>query len=356
MVLDDMLKCETGGQVVEVFGKMARILREANDPLADEAEMLCLEFRKMPNADALESRDDFISGLRHSLELEVSMAEEIAAFQATAELVKAAKCDIDASIASGIMKDLKKGHQWYIFCPNCGAAFLSPNLLNPLRDKLAQLLAKISKPGERDFWLKQPMPKPVICTACEQRFLVTITGQDISSKILILRKELRESEERARKLRDLHAHDRKAKGQKLSERVSFLLVGLLAMLIGIGMFLWDWYGEYIHFVWFIPFFILGPIMFIIGLVAVIKALFPSRKSFKETMPPLARMEKKKDVKGLIKALRHRDKDVRISAARALGEIGDTRAVDPLTRALKDKNLAVQEAVKEALQKIKAKKS
>jgi len=77
----------------------------------------------------------------------------------------------------------------------------------------------------------------------------------------------------------------------MSERSTALIVGLLAMLIGIGMFLWDWYGEYIHFVWFIPFFILGPMIFIFGLVAVIKALLPTKKGFKEITLPKESKEK-----------------------------------------------------------------
>jgi len=156
----------------------------------------------------------------------------------------------------------------------------------------------------------------------------------------------------------------------MSGRSTALIVGLLAMLIGIGMFLWDWYGEYIHFVWFIPFFILGPMIFIFGLAAVVAALLPSRKSFKKTMPPkestetvrrypapppfklnVKRMEKRKDIEGLIKALKHKDEDVRISAAMALGEIGDTRAVDPLVQALKDEDEDVVKHADNALEKI-----
>jgi len=46
-------------------------------------------------------------------------------------------------------------------------------------------------------------------------------------------------------------------------------------------------------------------------------------------PNVEKLEKKKNVKGLIKALRHEDVHVRWSAAEALGEIGDARAVEPL---------------------------
>ena len=70
----------------------------------------------------------------------------------------------------------------------------------------------------------------------------------------------------------------------MSERISGLIVGFLLMVIGIGLFLWDWYGRYIHFFWFIPFIILGPIIFICGFIVIFKALFSSRKSFKKTAP------------------------------------------------------------------------
>ena len=67
------------------------------------------------------------------------------------------------------------------------------------------------------------------------------------------------------------------------------------------------------------------------------------------------MKAKKDVKGLIKALKYKkDVFVRREAAEVLGKIGDARAVEPLTKALKDKDWNVQEAAKEALDKIKAK--
>jgi tetratricopeptide (TPR) repeat protein len=58
-------------------------------------------------------------------------------------------------------------------------------------------------------------------------------------------------------------------------------------------------------------------------------------------PNVEKMEKKKDVKGLIEALKHRETDVRKKAAEALGKIGDTKAVEPLIQALKDENLNVR---------------
>lgn len=73
-------------------------------------------------------------------------------------------------------------------------------------------------------------------------------------------------------------------------------------------------------------------------------------------PNIEKMKKNRDVKGLIKALKHKDLSVRAAAACVLGEIGDARAVGPLAQALKDKHVLVQRTVKEALEKIKAKRS
>jgi len=41
-------------------------------------------------------------------------------------------------------------------------------------------------------------------------------------------------------------------------------------------------------------------------------------------PNVERLQEEKNVKGLIKALRYKDSDVRREAAEALGKIGDTR--------------------------------
>ncbi|MCD6215119.1 MAG: HEAT repeat domain-containing protein, partial [Candidatus Desulfofervidus sp.] len=93
-------------------------------------------------------------------------------------------------------------------------------------------------------------------------------------------------------------------------------------------------------------------------------------------PNVERLREKKDVKGLIKALRHEDvrkeaaealvnigepavepliqalkdeySDVREEAARALGRIGDKRAVEPLINALKDEDSDVRMEAAEAL--------
>jgi len=73
--------------------------------------------------------------------------------------------------------------------------------------------------------------------------------------------------------------------ERLSNIIGGLLVGVLLMLLGAGLFLWDWYDEYIHFLWFIPFSLLGPIIFIIGLSIVLTALFSGKEGSKETMQP-----------------------------------------------------------------------
>jgi len=58
-------------------------------------------------------------------------------------------------------------------------------------------------------------------------------------------------------------------------------------------------------------------------------------------PNVAKMEKKKDVKGLIKALKHKDLKTRRETVKALRRIGDTRAVEPLIQALKDEEIAIR---------------
>ena len=47
-------------------------------------------------------------------------------------------------------------------------------------------------------------------------------------------------------------------------------------------------------------------------------------------PNVGKIVKKKNIKGLIKTLRHKDRDIREEAAKALGKIGDERAVEPLS--------------------------
>jgi HEAT repeat protein len=65
---------------------------------------------------------------------------------------------------------------------------------------------------------------------------------------------------------------------------------------------------------------------------------------------IEKLKEKKDIHGLIKALKYQDSNIRMFAAIALGEIGDERAAAPLTQSLKDKE-KVRNEVLEALVKI-----
>lgn len=69
-------------------------------------------------------------------------------------------------------------------------------------------------------------------------------------------------------------------------------------------------------------------------------------------PNVEKMRVKGDVDGLLKALTHRVSGVRQAAADALGTMGDRRAVEPLSAALKDASLGVRAAAADALEKIR----
>jgi HEAT repeat protein len=66
---------------------------------------------------------------------------------------------------------------------------------------------------------------------------------------------------------------------------------------------------------------------------------------------IEKLKEKKDVKGLIKALKYDDSNIRMLAANSLGKIGDERAVASLTQALKDEGYGVLNEVLKALVKI-----
>ena len=68
-------------------------------------------------------------------------------------------------------------------------------------------------------------------------------------------------------------------------------------------------------------------------------------------PNIEKLKKRRDVEGLIRALKDSDEGVRREAAKALGEIGDSRAVEPLIEALKDRNEDVQKNAAYALGEI-----
>jgi HEAT repeat protein len=63
---------------------------------------------------------------------------------------------------------------------------------------------------------------------------------------------------------------------------------------------------------------------------------------------------KRAIAPLIQALKDRDSDVRSAAAAALGKIGDAQAVEPLNAALKDENDSVRSTVAQALDAIAGK--
>lgn len=54
-------------------------------------------------------------------------------------------------------------------------------------------------------------------------------------------------------------------------------------------------------------------------------------------PNVTRMEKERDIEGLLEALKHKDAEVRRKVAGALGRLGDPRAIDPLIRILTGDN-------------------
>ncbi len=69
---------------------------------------------------------------------------------------------------------------------------------------------------------------------------------------------------------------------------------------------------------------------------------------------LGEMRDTRAVEPLIHALKDESPYVRFTTAKALGEMGDPRAVEPLIEALKDKDGKVRESAGKALAKIKAK--
>jgi hypothetical protein len=72
------------------------------------------------------------------------------------------------------------------------------------------------------------------------------------------------------------------------------------------------------------------------------------------LPDVGKMTAERDVLGLIKTLGYKkDPDMRRAAAKALGEIGDSRAAEPLSVALNDEDKGVREAAAEALAELSA---
>jgi len=91
---------------------------------------------------------------------------------------------------------------------------------------------------------------------------------------------------------------------------------------------------------------------------LIDALKPDPDSFvrQRAAYALGNIGDAKAVEPLIQSLKDEDKDVRWAAASSLGDLGDIRAVKPLIQALKDEDKDVQKTAEWALKKIKAKKA
>jgi len=68
-------------------------------------------------------------------------------------------------------------------------------------------------------------------------------------------------------------------------------------------------------------------------------------------PNIKKMEAKRDVEGLVKALKTKNEDVRRLAAAALGNIGDVKAVEYLIEALKNEEWSIQNIAAKSLYKI-----
>ena len=68
-------------------------------------------------------------------------------------------------------------------------------------------------------------------------------------------------------------------------------------------------------------------------------------------PNIWELKARRDIEGLIEALKDSDVWVRQNAAEALGKIGDRRAVGPLIEALEDSEAIVRSAAEKALEKI-----
>lgn len=64
---------------------------------------------------------------------------------------------------------------------------------------------------------------------------------------------------------------------------------------------------------------------------------PDRKD--EVKSVVENIKEKKEIEGLIKALKYNDRNIQISAVKALGEIRNERAVESLIQALKDQNIS-----------------
>ncbi len=73
-------------------------------------------------------------------------------------------------------------------------------------------------------------------------------------------------------------------------------------------------------------------------------------------PNVDKLKEKGDVRGLIKALKHKDVSIRRNAAKALGDLKASDAIDALIKALSDEDVGVRIEVARALGKLKDSKA
>lgn len=64
-----------------------------------------------------------------------------------------------------------------------------------------------------------------------------------------------------------------------------------------------------------------------------------------------RLKERGDIDGVLKALGHKESDIRLQAVRVLGELGNPRAVEPLMASLEDSDRAVRAEAVRALQRL-----
>ncbi|MHC4537267.1 MAG: HEAT repeat domain-containing protein, partial [Planctomycetota bacterium] len=85
-----------------------------------------------------------------------------------------------------------------------------------------------------------------------------------------------------------------------------------------------------------------------------QAIKPLAKALKDQEQSIRKAAKESLIQVLIKALDDQDPRSRAMAAKALGQIGDKRSINPLIKTLKDKDQTVRTAAKEGLALIKKK--
>ena len=66
---------------------------------------------------------------------------------------------------------------------------------------------------------------------------------------------------------------------------------------------------------------------------------------------IERLKEASDIEGLIKALKHSDKYIRLKAVRALREVGDEKAIEPLREVLSDREAYTTEIAGYAIEEI-----